>query len=231
MTVCIAALADNGKSIVLAVDRMLTSSNAAVPYQYEQNDVNKIFKITDNCFVLISGYISHAFAVLDSSKKKTGVNSKKSLRDILEILKREYDAYRESWLEEGILKPRGISSLKEYYSNHAKYQQNFAQTIDQQISASSFDVDLIVAGYENDGWHLYAIFKNLPIQDKNAEGFISIGSGGPHAAYAMIDLNYSKSLSIEQVEKIVRDAKVKSEKSPGVGKGINIEIYETNKKR
>src|SRR6185312_4501065 len=134
MTVCIAALADDGRNIILATDKMLTTVNAAGTYQYEQEDVKKINHITPNCVVLLSGFIDHAFLILESTKRKVDESGEQiSSAKVLEILKQEYDSYRMRWLEEGILKPRGIPSLAEYYSKHASYQQNLTIAIDQML--------------------------------------------------------------------------------------------------
>lgn len=224
MTVCIAAIADKGSSLVLATDKMLTSVNSSVPYQYEQEDVNKIYHLTDNKIVLLAGTIQHAFAILENTKKKVGANTTKKLNEVVVELKKQYDEYRNCWLEEGILKPRGLT-LQEYYQNHAKYQPTFTQGIDQQIATSKFDVEFIVVGYEDNNWHVFLLQSNLHPQLKTTEGYTTIGTGGPHATYSMLDLEYSKSKSLSDVRAIVERAKNKAEKSPGVGKGLNLESY------
>jgi 20S proteasome alpha/beta subunit len=227
MTVCIAALADNGKGIILATDKMLTSTNASVAYQYEQDDVKKIYHIGNQKIVLLAGTIQHAFAILENAKKKIGGEvSKKTLKEVIAIIKTEYDEYRNSWLEEGILKPRGIKDLHEYYAKHKDYQQSFTQQIDQLIGNAKFDVEFIVAGFENGEWGIFNITNSLQPQLKTTEGYATCGTGAPHATYVIIDSGYSKSMDRKAVEKIVKHAKIKSEKSPGVGKGLELEIYE-----
>jgi len=225
MTVCIGAIADNGKSVILTTDKMLTSTNASVAYQYEQDDVNKIYHFTDTKVVLLAGTIQHAFTILENTKKKVGTDTSKKLKDVVTELKNQYDDYRNHWLEEGILKPRGIKDLQEYYQNHAKYQTTLTQAIDQQLSSSVFDVQFIIAGFEDGSWHIFLLQNNLQPQLKTTEGYATIGTGGAHAAYTMLDLEYSKLKTRLQVKEIVEKAKVKAEKSPGVGKGLNTEEY------
>jgi 20S proteasome alpha/beta subunit len=226
MTVCIGALADNGKSIILTADKMLTATNASVPYQYEQDDVNKIYHFTDTKIVLLAGTIQHAVAILENTHKKIGVNTTKKFKEVVDELKKQYDDYRAHWLEEGIIKPRGIESLKVYYDNHAKYNLNLSQTIDNALASSKFDVQFIVAGYEEELWHILLIQNDLHPQLKSSEGYATIGSGGAHATYTLLDSEYSKTKTREAVKTIVEMAKTKAERSPGVGKGLNTEEYD-----
>lgn len=229
MTVCIAGIADGGKSIVLVTDTMLTGMGTTVPYQFEQNDVSKIYHFTETKIVLLAGTIQHAFAILENTKKKVGENTTKKLKEVVEELKRQYDAYRKSWLEEGIIKTRGIKDLDEYYQNHNKFNVSLTQTIDQALANAKFDVELIITGYEDGMWNIFYIGPGIQPQLKTIEGYSTIGTGGPHASYTIIDSDYSKNKSIKEVENIIDKAKTKSEKSPGVGKGLNKEIYKEDK--
>jgi len=230
MTICIAGIAEEGKSIVLVTDKMLTGMNTVVPYQFEQDDVNKMYHFAETKIVLLAGTIQHAFAILENTKKKVGENTTKKLKDIVDELKKQYDLYRDSWLEEGILKPRGIKDLHEYYQNHAKYNSTLTQVIDQALVNSKFDVEFIIVGYEDNEWHIFHIVSGVQPQLKTTEGYSAIGTGGPHASYVIIDSEYSKKKSIKEIEKIIDDAKSKSEKSPGVGRGLNKEIYREEQK-
>jgi ATP-dependent protease HslVU (ClpYQ) peptidase subunit len=50
MTVCIAALCDNARKVVIASDRMLTGGDV----EFEQ-DIRKFERITDGCIALSAG--------------------------------------------------------------------------------------------------------------------------------------------------------------------------------
>ena len=85
-------------------------------------------------------------------------------------------------------------------------------------------VQLIVAGNDAEGCHLFSIFNPGLTIDNDAIGYACIGIGAPHATYYLIDSDYRKSLTVKKVEDLVRKAKVRSEKAPGVGKKNTVEF-------
>ncbi len=52
MTVCIAAIANKNKKLIMAVDTMITAS-FPIPYQYETSDVPKRFNLTPFAIALV----------------------------------------------------------------------------------------------------------------------------------------------------------------------------------
>lgn len=54
MTICIAALAENNKKLVLAADQMITAS-IPFAYQFETDNVKKIYEVTDNAIIMTAG--------------------------------------------------------------------------------------------------------------------------------------------------------------------------------
>lgn len=223
MTVCIAAIAENGKKLVLAADDMITQEPFSI--KKEATHIKKIIPLTKEIRVLIAGWTTFGENIVQNAKNehreiKDGISIKKAA----DLVKIEYDKFRESWLENLIIKPKGFSSLKEYHSLRGEKVNSLTTAIDHALTTNIFDVQLIIAGVLDGKAELYLINNFLPVHSSVPNGFFTTGSGGQHAAYVMTDMDYAPALSIEEVEEIVKKAKEKSEKTTGVGKGMLFEI-------
>ncbi len=229
MTVCIAAIAENGKKVVLATDKMITA-NAFGGYEVDESGTKKIIKLSDNTRFLLSGSTPFAIEIAESAKKK--IHGTKSVRQIAELVKEEYHLFRKKWIEEGILIPRGIKSLEDYYSQHQKLQPTLTQQIDQLIAQANnnFQVQIMVVGFDADGCSMFVVNNNLPIIQDSMLGYSVVGSGENIAGYVLLDSGYNKSLDVKKVEELVKIAKNKSEKAQGVGRETDIEVLDSEKK-
>ena len=71
MTVCVAAIAENGKKMVLASDNMLTVAiGTSIQYQQEDTDHKKIYELNTNVFALTAGATSIADMVISEARGK-----------------------------------------------------------------------------------------------------------------------------------------------------------------
>src|ERR1039458_6807767 len=93
MTVCIAALADNGKKVVVASDQMTSSPVGTMVYEWQNTDVHKIFNFPKGV-VLMAGADSNSRAVIDSAINI--INEKPEMRseEMLETFRAEYQKFR-----------------------------------------------------------------------------------------------------------------------------------------
>lgn len=216
MSVCIAALAENKKKMVLAADQMIISS-IPIPYQYETADVKKMYQLTDDSTVLIAGNALFGYEIIDHALKKINDEQPDSFDKIAEILRSEYQNYRRRLIEEHILEPRGLD-LNTYYENQLKLNMAVVQEIETSLVNESIGVDMIIGGYDGKHCHVYSITHPGVLLSHDAIGFVCVGIGAPHATYHLIGSHYDTSLDVGEVEKLVLGAKQKSEVAPGVGK-------------
>jgi len=221
MTICIAALAENGKKIVLVADQMVTA-NIPIPYQYETPEVKKIYEITNNSIVLTAGNALFAHEIIENGQVKikaiSGVNT---IEEISEVLRAEYQNYRKEFISRTFLEPRGLD-LTTYYSFQQKLSPILVQEIDNAFENFNIAVEMIVVGYNPDGGRIYSITHPGLLISHDPLGYACIGTGAPHAIYYLMGSNYKKSLSKDEVTKLILEAKKKSEAAPGVGKEITL---------
>lgn len=228
MTVCIAALAEDGKKAVLVADKMLTVQGT-FPYTLDGSG-DKIFKINDNVHAMWCGGYVDATNILNKLKTSMG-SAVLSVYETAEKLREAHLEYlQEVLIRENII-GRGIPSLADFYGNASiMLTEDSRKSIENALANFwlNSNTQFIVCGKDADG--LYKIFI-LPINPRNmilfgAEGYTQIGSGSFHAQYSMIHSNYKTSLSVDKVQKLALGAKKKAEKAPDVGKEEDIVILQ-----
>jgi len=68
MTIGIAALAENGKKLIVASDQMITSPIGTMSYQWQSSDIHKIFIIPEfKGAILMAGAESNARIIINKS--------------------------------------------------------------------------------------------------------------------------------------------------------------------
>lgn len=86
-------------------------------------------------------------------------------------------------------------------------------------SYSPFYVELVVAGVDREGGHVYTSDMSGAV---TSEDFMSSGSGSP-IAYGVLEQGYKKELSLEEAKKLGEAAvKAAMERDPGSGNGIDV---------
>jgi 20S proteasome alpha/beta subunit len=217
MTVCIAALCDSGECCVLASDQM-TTAHFPIGYEFESEEVGKIVEIGDSTYVLISGDVLFAHRVIETARQRIADSKASRIDELAEMVRLAYQHARRLYVIQTQLEPRGLD-LNTYYQTQKNLLPGLVQIIDQALVGHHTAVDLVVAGKDSTGCHIHTIHNPGVVVCHDPVGFAAIGSGGPHAVYSLIESKYKKSLSREEVEKMVDQAKARSEVAPGVGEG------------
>lgn len=142
-----------------------------------------------------------------------------------EVVRAAYQQARLINIVQKELEPRGLS-LESYYNGHQGLAPQVLQIVDQALSQTDVGVEFIVAGRDDDGYTIHTVTNPGVASDHTPIGYCAIGSGAPHAMYSLIEASYKQSLGKAEVEKLVRNAKTRSEVAPGVGSGTQIQITE-----
>ena len=216
MTVCIAGLCDNGTGCVLVSDQM-TTAHFPIGYEFESEEVEKIAPVVDSVYVLAAGDVLFANVVIQAARSRLE-EGKKGVGHVAEAVRAAYQETRRQHVIRTVLEPRGLD-FNTYINIQQKLLLPVVQMIDQAFVQSNPGVDLIVAGKDNTGCHIYTVGNPGVSICHDPVGFVAIGSGGPHAVYYLIESGYKKSDTKARVEELVAKAKTRSEVAPGVGKG------------
>jgi len=219
MTVCIAALCNDGENCVLASDQM-TTAHFPIGYEFETEDVEKIVCIVDSAFVLTAGDVLFAREVIEETRKRL-VDRVVRVKALTEAARTAYQHIRILQVVHTQLEPRGLN-LDSYYQSQQRLMPAIVQMVDQALVGHNPGVELIIAGKDDLGCHIYTVQSPGRSICHNPVGFAAIGSGGPHAVYSLIEAGYRKSLGIEEVKRMIEQAKKRAEVAPGVGADTRI---------
>jgi len=222
MTVCIAALYENGKGCILASDQM-TTAHFPIGYEFENDEVEKIVKVSDSIsvYALISGDVLFANEVIEGARKEITAQGITVTAGIAEIFRKSYQAVRIQRIIRNELEPRGLD-IPTYYQNHKNILPQIIQLVDNAFKTYNPRVEFIVAGQGETACQIFSVVNPGDSTCHNPIGYAAVGSGAPHAMYSLIESNYKKSLDKTKVKDLVEKAKQRSEVAPGVGKDTQV---------
>jgi len=224
MTICIAAIAESGKKLVVAVDRMITA-NYPMAYEFDNPDSPKILDLADNAVALISGATFYSSEVVRNAKKHCFDNRVSKVADIAEIARWQYQNYRRNLVSQFFLEPRGLN-VQMFYDYQVKLNAGILQQLDFQLGNYNMSVELLVAGHSDGESRVFSVSHPGTLICHDSLGYACIGSGAPHAMYHLIGSKYKKADSVKSVESLVREAKKKAELAPGVGEETEVRVID-----
>jgi ATP-dependent protease HslVU (ClpYQ) peptidase subunit len=229
MTVCIGAICEDGKSAVVAADKMVTFG-PPVMLQTEPSAFKKITDVSAQCMILFSGSVPDGEEVLVRSRTSLAAIPKPTIAQIAGVVKNSYASLKKDRAEETILKPMlGV--------DFAQFQSLISQTASSQILQQfvgliiqhNLQLDLLVVGVDDSGTHLYIVSHPGVLSPMDTIGFIAIGSGGLHAAVRMSLGKHTKAASLIETVHSVYEAKRAAEVAPGVGRLTDMAIIKDGK--
>jgi 20S proteasome alpha/beta subunit len=226
MTICIAALYDNGKGCILCSDEMVTA-HIPMGYEYESDDVEKIISVCKSSpvHVLVAGDVLAANEMIELARKEAEAKGITNTSGIAELLRKAYQTVRRTVIIHNELEPRGLD-LSSFHGLHQRLLPQVVQMIDRAFAEFNARVDFILAGKDENQFGIYSLSNPGQLSCHNPIGYATVGSGSPHAIYSIIDSKYKKSMTKEIVENIVRAAKKRSEVAPGVGPSTTLKSFE-----
>jgi hypothetical protein len=222
MTICIAALYENGKGCVFASDQM-TTAHFPIGYEFENEEVKKIIKVKETtvAYLLTAGDVLFANEVLEAVRKDVEAKGITATPIIAELFRYHYQNVRKQHIIRTELEPRGLT-LDSFYQAHQRLVIQIVQLIDNAFKTWNPRTELIIAGLGESCCSIFSIVNPGDLFCHDAIGFMAVGSGAPHAVYSLIESGYKKSMDEQTVHKLVEKAKCRSEVAPGVGRGTEI---------
>ena len=211
MTICLGALCDDGKRVVVAADRMITFGDS----EFEQ-DVMKIVPITSSCALLSSGSALTKVDLIRDVKNDLHDLLNPNVGQVVASLKKKYVERRCRRAEELHLQPLGLD-LEQFVKNQGKLADGLASRLTREIENESLGVWFLVAGVDSEGGHLYLVKDPGVSHCYDVVGFLTTGSGEHHADISFIRASYSPSVSLKRAVFLVYQAKRDAEMAPGVG--------------
>lgn len=227
MTVCIGAICDDGKAIVVAADRMMTYG-PPMSLQVEMA-VKKIVPVSDSCVILFSGAVPDGEEVINRTKiKMTGHHL--TVSEIANFAAASYQEVKNARVESTILKPMlgvGFPGFATIIGQSASSQ--ILQQIVGMVMQHNLQLELLVAGVDDAQAHLFAVVNPGHSLGFDTVGCSAIGSGGLHANVRLALGKQGAAVSTAETIYNVYEAKAAAESAPGVGKLTDIAIVTKGK--
>jgi len=216
MTVCIGAIshwAPDGQAVVVASDHMVTMGGFM---QYE-HDVPKIKFVSSKICVMMAGDTLSATTLIQqlSSHFRTG---EPSVEDVVNTAKTFYEQLRQDQIETEVFRPRGFT-MQQFYQEglQSRLQPHLVGAIDDEVMSYDLGVELLVAGVDSEGAHIYTVGNPGAIGNYKHTGYVSVGSGQIHAVQSLIGFKHSAYRSLYETIFEVYASKRRAEAAPGVG--------------
>lgn len=221
MTVCIAALCNGSKDIVIASDRMITATYPPIEFEH---GIPKLEVICPSCIVLTAG---DALAHADLCRAVRAIISSLShprAAAITEEVRKSYAAQRLQTIEERFLALRGWT-LKDFYERHVRTMPtDLVVAIDNQIASYDYGLQIIIAAADPDESHVYGIRHPGEVDCYDSLGYHAIGIGAMHAISSLVANGYLPTISVKMAVYFAYEAKKNAESAPGVGQETDMAI-------
>ena len=232
MTVCIAAIADRGKSYTAVSDQMITLEGSGLAISSDEIDF-KQKGIHQKWMALYSGSSSLAVPILNEAGEKFRQEPEKalSLREISEGFKDIYKRHLTKHISDRILSPFGwerdefyrigLSSLGESGFLQARADFEYAMKNDPTL-------DFLIVGQASDGkMHIFSVSNPGVLHYHDRQSFWAIGIGQSLALASLMFHGHRNLFDTARSIYHALEAKFMAERAPGVGKStvaVNVDF-------
>lgn len=224
MTVCIATLCENRKAIVLAADRMVSTS----AFSADDLATSKIRRLHKNWWAMIAANdLPPVFSVLDTVAAL--LPDAPTLANVEDALSNTFARERLRRSETGVLGPYGLTMQDFINEGRTKLGDALFRQLFLDISMHRIAAELIVAGFDPDELgHVLSINDPGQVDRHELPGFYAIGAG---ALGALSMLYYRSQDYTEPIELSLfqtNEAKIFGGFAPGVGWDTELAILRPN---
>ena len=222
MTICIGVLCENGKKAIIISDKMITIEGLSQEFEHK---TPKMYKINNSCIAVSAGDALMPVELFRSVNHEIKGKANPSIIEIVTLIKKCYMELRKNCIEEEHLKMRGFN-LESFYESMTRISPQIAIPIDNKIMEYDLGIDMILAGIDEGGAYIYQITNPGVHRCFNGMGYVSTGSGTPHALHSFISNDYNPEISLKEGLFLAFEAKKLAENAPGVGNSTDIWIVD-----
>jgi 20S proteasome alpha/beta subunit len=215
MTVGIAVMCDEGKSVVIVADRLVTLQLTGMIIQVD-TDCAKMTQLNSDVIAAFSGTNANGHGVYS---KLSGISTAVSISDIASKFKSACREHRDRLANERLGKVG--SSLEALGA--AAIGQRMPSALSEQIKGMTVGGSFLIAGVDNTGAHVFLVDDDL-LAPQDDPGFAAIGSGSITAYPILASARIHKGISLEEALYRAYEAKRVAEADYGVGRNTQIAV-------
>lgn len=223
MTVCIAALAQNGRAIVVVSDKALTYGYGQMPARQDDADVQKILPIGKSGWVILTAGDGGTCDRIARELTDEWENNHAITDDASTVAKRLQEIYRsvrDEAEEQAILAPKLLTREAWESRSHSllPLPDEVVHRVLREMEKFSLGVALVVCGFDkNNNANLLSVGDSGVAENLTNDGIVSIDVGSDTATGRLLWEEYKRGWPLEEVLYSVFDAKAHSEQIQGVG--------------
>lgn len=212
--------ADGSAAVVVAADRQVTMGSLT---EFE-HAVPKVTRIGGSVVAMIAGDALIGSELVEGAKRP--FDDAADVPALTRALQRDYAEFRGRRVEAQVLAPHGLTHAQ-YLERHGNLMPQLVGVIDQQMTQFNLGVELLVAGVDGAGGHLFSVgnpggFAN----DHRTIGYAAIGSGSYHAVHTLIDFGHTAGADFNETVFRTLAAKRRAEAAPGVGHEVDLLVVD-----
>lgn len=214
MTVCIAALCDNRKSLVLAADKMV-----GMRFVEAELNIQKRLALHKDWWVMVAGEeINPVFDIVDYARQNLSGQEEVGVDSVMRHVTGSYQRKRLEIGEALHLSPRGWTIDRFHSEGRALYDEAMIREIDYDIRDSELKLTLLVAGFDAQGQgHIFSVRDPGIAIRHDVPGFHAIGSGAFGAISSMFYRALNIKMPVRHTLYYTFEAKIAGERASGVG--------------
>jgi hypothetical protein len=218
MTVCLAALANSGKSLVLACDSMLSAESFS-----SDRIADKMFVLTTpyQWWAMYAGDVVNVVPVIELAVKRLlNLSPATNTREIVEReILAAYQTVRGQLAADSVLSPVGLTwqAILQNAELHAG--------VAARLERVNLGCEFLIAGFDwNGDGYIFSIIHPGVIRNHNACGYESIGSGAYNALATLMHHSVNQQMELARVLYHVCESKFMAESADGVGKHTHVKV-------
>ncbi|MGA8809747.1 MAG: hypothetical protein WB973_17895 [Thermoanaerobaculia bacterium] len=215
MTICIAALAEDGARVVLVADQLTTLDFC---FGVESPDIPKIHMVDRDAAILTAGNFRESHEIVRIARQ-TWLTNKAG--EFSEVVRQTYRDFRLMKAEQAHLQPIGLT-LESFTKHQSDLQPELVGRLSEKMASFDLGVHLIAVNNSDAGCRIALIGNPGILHEMTNVGYACIGEGAGMATYCILDNGHSKKMSIAEVKAIALQSKAKSEKVPSVGPATTV---------
>lgn len=224
MTVCIAAICDNGNAIVTCADRQVGLGFTSTDFKD-----GKFRHLYGKWIAGIAGTVTNAAEVIGEAMLHEQALASYAVHDVVPAVERAYRSVRLRKAEAQHLANRGWTLDEFKNEGAAKLPSSTYAGIDARIAQFDLGASLLIAGFSEKIPIIATVRDPGTAVDHTILSFWCIGSGSTAAQMSLFARNYVQSMSCEEAAYYVYEAKRLAEAATGVGPETDLYVLRRGK--
>jgi 20S proteasome alpha/beta subunit len=193
-----------------------------------EHEVPKVTQIGDRIVALAAGDALRGARLVQELRRYIQQGAQ-PMQNVAATAAAQYAALRRQQIENDILSPRGITLQQFYQGLQQAMLPQAVINIDNLIATFNYNLEVLIAGADDSGAHLYAIANpGGSYDDFQPIGYAAIGSGALHAVLSLIGLKQAPMHALRETVFNVYASKRRAEAAPGVGRETDVVIIQDN---